>query len=173
MIVKRYVSKGFTLIELIVVIIILGILSVAVAPKFLSFDSDAYKATLKAAEGSMHTSVDMFTAYAQVKGSNGSGTFEGIYIDQFVPWAAGRTATGGVHAGYDFPPEIFKAAGIDPAEWRYRIYVDGTYQVIAAPLGRLKNVAQPTRQQVVDTNCYINYKWLANEPVISIVTTGC
>lgn len=88
MIVKRYVSKGFTLIELIVVIIILGILSVAVAPKFLSFDSDAYKATLKAAEGSMHTSVDMFTAYAQVKGSNGSGTFEGIYIDQFVPWAA-------------------------------------------------------------------------------------
>lgn len=172
MIVKRYVSKGFTLIELIVVIIILGILSVAVAPKFLSFDSDAYKATIKAAQGSMHTSVDMFKALLQARGAKG-GTFEGVYLDNYVPWAAGRNSNGGVHAGYDFPPEIFKAAGMDPAEWRYRIYSAGTYQVIAAPLGRLKNVAEPTRAQVEDTNCYINYKWQGNEPVITTVTTGC
>ena len=40
-------SAGFTLIELVIVIIILGILAVTAAPKFLNLQGDAREAPLK------------------------------------------------------------------------------------------------------------------------------
>jgi len=40
-------QKGFTLIELIIVIIILGILAVTAAPKFLDISSDANTSALQ------------------------------------------------------------------------------------------------------------------------------
>ncbi|MBM7073074.1 prepilin-type N-terminal cleavage/methylation domain-containing protein [Shewanella sp. 202IG2-18] len=39
-------QQGFTLIELVVVIIILGILAVTAAPKFINLQSDARKSAL-------------------------------------------------------------------------------------------------------------------------------
>ncbi|OBT14805.1 hypothetical protein A9264_13595 [Vibrio sp. UCD-FRSSP16_10] len=46
-------SKGFTLIELVVVIVILGILSVTAAPKFLNLQRDARIASLQGAKGAI------------------------------------------------------------------------------------------------------------------------
>ncbi len=46
-------NKGFTLIELIVVIVILGILVVTVAPKFINLKADAQTATLKGVKAAM------------------------------------------------------------------------------------------------------------------------
>nr|WP_276607069.1 type II secretion system protein [Vibrio genomosp. F6] len=46
-------NKGFTLIELVVVIVILGILAVTAAPKFLNLQSDAKQAALEGMKGSL------------------------------------------------------------------------------------------------------------------------
>ncbi|EEX37988.1 MAG: type II secretion system protein [Vibrio metschnikovii] len=44
---------GFTLIELVVVIVILGILAVTAAPRFLNFQGDARKASLQGLKGAI------------------------------------------------------------------------------------------------------------------------
>jgi len=48
-------QKGFSLIELVVVIVLLGILAATAAPKFINISNDAKTATLKAVKGSMQT----------------------------------------------------------------------------------------------------------------------
>tara|TARA_R110001592_G_scaffold216051_2_gene469520 strand:- start:1061 stop:1567 length:507 start_codon:yes stop_codon:yes gene_type:complete len=50
---SKKTPQGFTLIELIVVIVILGILAATVAPKYIDITSDAHTATLKAVKGSL------------------------------------------------------------------------------------------------------------------------
>ncbi|WP_318515348.1 type II secretion system protein [Photobacterium leiognathi] len=50
-------KNGFTLIELVVVIVILGILAVVAAPKFMNLQVDARNASLKGLEGSLKSAL--------------------------------------------------------------------------------------------------------------------
>ncbi len=61
-------QQGFTLIELVIVIIILGILSVIAAPKFLSLSSDAQTSSLKGVAGSIASMNQLVHAKAQIAG---------------------------------------------------------------------------------------------------------
>ncbi|AZG33955.1 MULTISPECIES: type II secretion system protein [Shewanella] len=49
-------QQGFTLIELVVVIIILGILAVMVAPQFIGLKSNAYASTMQGVAGAINSS---------------------------------------------------------------------------------------------------------------------
>lgn len=52
-------NKGFTLIELVVVIIILGILAVTAAPKYMNLTDDALEAKVEANAGALRSGVQL------------------------------------------------------------------------------------------------------------------
>ncbi|ACA88081.1 type II secretion system protein [Shewanella woodyi] len=61
-------DNGFTLIELVVVIIILGVLSVIAAPKFISLNKDAKVAVLEGARGALSTANSFSYSKAALQG---------------------------------------------------------------------------------------------------------
>jgi MSHA pilin protein MshA len=65
-------QKGFTLVELIAVMVILGILAASAFPKTTELTSDARKAVIKSTAGSMFSANTMIYGKAQTIGSLGS-----------------------------------------------------------------------------------------------------
>ncbi len=63
-------NNGFTLIELVVVIVILGILSAVAAPKFMDLQSDARISAINGLAGTIKSAVNMGFAKSIIQGSD-------------------------------------------------------------------------------------------------------
>ncbi|GAA4504584.1 prepilin-type N-terminal cleavage/methylation domain-containing protein [Pseudaeromonas paramecii] len=114
-------SAGFTLIELVIVIIILGILAVTAAPKFINLQSDARESTLSGLKAAMESASSLVYSKAVINGvenaSNSSVTINNASVATVYgypaatsaaltavldlssnDWAWGEVASGGVYA---------------------------------------------------------------------------
>jgi MSHA pilin protein MshB len=67
-------SKGFTLIELVVVIVILGILAAVALPRFISVTKDAHESAVKGVGGALASAVLLVRSQWEVNRNNGSTT---------------------------------------------------------------------------------------------------
>lgn len=93
-------QQGFTLIELIVVIVILGILAVTAAPKFISITSDAKAAQRNGVIGAVRSAFTLGNAKAAIAGlatTSGEATINGkeVNIVNGYPSVAADTGADG------------------------------------------------------------------------------
>lgn len=79
-------QKGFTLIELVVVIVILGLLAATALPRFINITTDARLASVNGVAGGLRSAAALAKAQYLVAGSSGANTItmDGSPVDVVI-----------------------------------------------------------------------------------------
>jgi MSHA pilin protein MshA len=149
-------SRGFTLIELVVVITILGILAAFAVPKFIALDSQARIATISGLAGSVKSAAALARGMSMATSNTVSVTMEGSTVTLLNNYPD-ATATGialAVNANTTAVTGDFAftaGTAVKPATW--------TKNGASAP-----------------ANCVVSYlpaTAAGAPPVVAVTTTGC
>lgn len=171
-------QQGFTMIELIVVIVILGILAVTAAPKFISMTTDANKSVITGLKGSMASAMQIVYAKSAIEGEE---TKAGQVISTLVTTEFGypEASLAGILAAMDVVAKTDKTG-----EWVYApstVTIDSVSvpTILIAPTSKVSAtiVGAASSADVTDSNCYVTYTEATSATVaataVVTATTGC
>jgi MSHA pilin protein MshA len=104
-------TEGFTLIELIVVILILGILAAIAAPKFVDLTGQARKSALNGLRAAVQSASTLANALQVSQGSTPGApvTIEGVAVQMTNGYPS--QASGGIDAAVKFDASTYQTSG--------------------------------------------------------------
>ncbi|WP_148610835.1 prepilin-type N-terminal cleavage/methylation domain-containing protein [Aeromonas sobria] len=138
-------QAGFTLIELVIVIIILGILAVTAAPKFLNLQDDARKAAADGVKASLQSAANLVYSKAAIQGIEKSSAAVSV---------AGTT----VKAKFGYPTADTIASSVTLDGW----------DEVSASKGTFKPAAAGN-----NANCQVKYNEASESDPFSVDVSGC
>ena len=162
-------QQGFTLIELIVVIVILGILAATAAPKFMNISSDANESVLESMGGTILSSAKLVYAKSIIKG---------VQNQELTTIDIGEDNDIAVKYGY---PTGNRGSGIANAldignDWAYGdTYGGGTFYLTRSSLAGITGITN-NNLHITKTKCYLAYKpptSVGQVPSVTYITSDC
>ena len=168
---NRKKQQGFTLIELVVVIVILGILAATAAPKFIDISSDANKSVLKSMGGAILSGAKLVYTKAIIKGVQ-SQELTNIDID--------GDGNNDVEIIYGYPSGD-RTDGIANVielgdDWAYGDrFTGGAFIVTRASLAGFDGITN-NNIPITKTNCYLTYTpptAVGLLPTVTYTTNDC
>lgn len=166
--IKNNAQGGFTLIELIVVIVILGILAATALPKFANLGGDARLASLQAAKGSLAATAAMAHGKYLVNTGTALTTLqvEGATITYQTAFASGYpTANAG----------LGDAAGLTSDYTVYPPSHPNDANSVSTAADEIMIVPKSVANSPTGLKCYVKYKEptsATSGPTITLGSTG-
>ncbi|MHB1566409.1 MAG: type II secretion system protein [Acidiferrobacter sp.] len=162
-------QAGFTLIELVVVIIILGILAAVALPKFMGLSSDARVSVVDGMGGSVSEAADMVHALAEVQGqvgATGAVTMPGTTTKLTTIYGYPDGSSTGIYAALQDAPVIPATSGSSGFPF---VFTKGSPATFAyTPNG--------SSTPVSSTGCVVSYTPSSGagvEPLVAVDTGSC
>ena len=163
-------QQGFTLIELVVVIVILGVLAVTAAPKFINLQSDARTATLQAVKASMQTVSTLVHSKSLIEGNEKLAAATTVFV----------TVNGKkTEITFGYPLADYSSSHTDnPGDWSDLLEIAADFSSVVINTKFYvypSDVTAPTSTTVSNStaNCYVAYTKASSGVLPTYVVTDC
>jgi len=155
-------NKGFTLIELVVVIVILGILAVTAAPKFINLKADAQTSTLHGVKAAMEGASALVYGKSIVKGNHKISTSNTPKPTIILPDGTELN----INYGYPRPniPDWVKILELNTDDFITSITSSGIMMISPKSLGRAFSATD---------DCIVTYKQATQTSKPIIIVNPC
>ena len=174
-------KSGFTLIELVVVIVILGVLASVAAPKFIDITGDAKSALIKNISGNLKTGIKFALLKDKVAGGNGEPL---DYNGNIITFISGLPKPSAGEMRFllemDLPSTTFTSSWSTVPCTASEYCIVGNRPFSDGSLPSISNFTSGTGvffwpEGYVLSDCFTYYLNLedGSEPIISYVVSGC